>query len=519
MIEWQEWSWETFNKSRIDKKPILLSISATWCHWCHVMDRTTYADPDVAAMINSRFTPVRVDTDKRPDINERYNQGGWPTTAFLTHKGILITGATYIPPKDMLSAMQGVLKFYAEHQDEIGKAELSLDIKKPAEKTDSKATDRILETIQTGFDVRYGGYGSEPKFPMPEMIELLLLRHVQTKEKDYLWLAEKTLDNMMFLLDKVEGGFFRYSVTKDWTIPHYEKMLYVNAGAVQNYVHAYLLTQKAAYKDAVEKTLTYVENNLLGPDGQLYGSQDADEEYYRSKRLDSAPKVDKTVYTSTACQMISALVEASAIDKKWMLLAQRAMEFITSSMVDEKGVYHYYINKAEGSVASDHIYLMRALVDMYMATAEIKYLDAAEKIAAMIKEKFWDGGINDIEMNDNNLGALRIPNKHILDNCVASQYFSKLHAITKKEEYRRFADVILRFFADSYGKYGPYASQYAIALETFSNPVEIVVVDEAPFRYYDQRAAVTYMTAEEGKKAGYDKGVYMCSDGKCTKVR
>src|SRR6185312_16251919 len=180
-IEWMPWGTQAFERARSEDKPILLSISAVWCHWCHVMDETSYSDPGVIATINERFVPVRVDNDRRPDVNARYNMGGWPTTAFLSPDGSTLTGATYLPPAQMRRALDEIANFYTDQKGRI--AERALEMRsqqrtsyRPSSREDLRESMivRLTEELLESYDDEYGGFGDAPKFPQPEMLEYLL---------------------------------------------------------------------------------------------------------------------------------------------------------------------------------------------------------------------------------------------------------------------------------------------------------------------------------------------------------
>ena len=181
-IAWQPWGRDAFDRATREDKPILLAISAVWCHWCHVMDETTYSDAGVIETINRRFVPVRVDNDHRPDVNARYNMGGWPTTAFLAPDGTTLTGATYLPPQQMRRALEEVADFFREHKHEIAERIVKATEARgsvaaaPPEDIDLDAAPiaRLLEDLRASFDHEYGGFGNEPKFPQPEVHEFLI---------------------------------------------------------------------------------------------------------------------------------------------------------------------------------------------------------------------------------------------------------------------------------------------------------------------------------------------------------
>src|SRR2546427_7169514 len=165
-IQWLEWGKDSFEKAQSLGKPILLDITGSWCHWCHVMDNTSYSDPAVIDLVNKNFIPVRVDTDKRPDVNRRYNMGGWPTTAFLDNEGRIITGGTYIPPQQLREVLRSVLDFYGTNKGKVGsKLQPTRIPQAKNEPLSDKITKDIATTVAVNFDMDYGGFGFEPKFP------------------------------------------------------------------------------------------------------------------------------------------------------------------------------------------------------------------------------------------------------------------------------------------------------------------------------------------------------------------
>src|SRR5581483_150392 len=238
-IGWQPWGEEAFERARREDKPLLLGISAVWCHWCHVMDETTYSDPAVIQLINERFVPVRVDNDERPDINARYNMGGWPTTAFLAPSGDVLAGMTYVPPDQMREILEQVSTYYRDNRETIEQklAEINAnrDRAASAERRREELSDQVLRdvlhSVQDAYDPVYGGFGNEPKFPHPDAIDLLLHAYLRDGDRDALHMARKTLEYMCRggTYDQEWGGFYRYSTKRDWSIPHYEKMLEDNA--------------------------------------------------------------------------------------------------------------------------------------------------------------------------------------------------------------------------------------------------------------------------------------------------
>src|SRR5207244_2444516 len=313
-INWHPWSPEAFDEARQTGRPILLSISAVWCHWCHVMDETTYSHPGVIDIINREYVPVRVDNDVRPDINQRYNMGGWPTTAFLTASGDILTGGTYLPPDQMASSLIRVADYYRANQTDIASRVLearkrAAGVARSVGELEPGLVDTILDAVKSAYDPEYGGFGNAPKFPQADAILLLLEQSVLRSDEELRRMAVHTLEQMTGggTYDHVEGGFFRYSTTQDWSVPHFEKMLEDHAGLLS----ALALTGQA---EILDDAVRYLDTVLRDPATGLYaGSQDADEEYYardaEGRAQLAAPYVDRRVYVAWNCALAVAFLE------------------------------------------------------------------------------------------------------------------------------------------------------------------------------------------------------------------
>lgn len=542
-IQWLEWSKEAFEKAKAEKKPVLLDIHGVWCHWCHVMNKT-YEDGTVSKIINEHFIPIKVDTDKRPDINERYNQGGWPSTVFLTDEGKIITGATYLRPQEMQSMLLHVSSLYEKSGSKVEGDVLSIK-PRPAKKAGISGLipEEIMELLIENFDIDYGGVGFEPKFPVTDAIELALLRYRKTKDKSLLKFVTITLDwiigdgskNVSGILDNAEGGFFRYSVSRDWSLPHYEKMLETNAALLTNYLHAYQVTGNDKYKDAVEKTINYIKNYLSNPDGGFYGSQDADgeDEYYglslEQRRKMEIPYIDKTIYTNLSSLMASAFLEAHLIlgNEDCREFAIKTVEFLLQNCYD-KGMAHYYGGSISG-LATDNIYFLKALLDLYQVTADKKYLGYAEAIAEFLIENLKEkgGGFFDRIKNDDDVGHLRMRNKSLSENAVAAECFLALPVFTGNESYKKTAEEVLEDFSGDYKRYSIHAAGYAAAIEKFIDPIEIVVVNLKNellkcLKYPDTRKIAVFLDLEKDKllaeKKGFSEaGIYVCHKMTCNR--
>src|ERR1700693_3236419 len=316
-INWHPWSAGAFEEAKLTSRPILLSISAVWCHWCHVMDETTYSHAGIIDLINREYVPIRVDNDVRPDINPRYNMGGWPSTAFLTSSGDILTGATYLPPDQMAESLTKIAGYYRTTQAEIATRVLEARkragsaIARSAASLDNGLVDSVLEAVTAAYDPEYGGFGNAPKFPQTDAILLLLEQSALRSDPKLRQMAVHTLEQMAGggTYDHFEGGFFRYSTTQDWSVPHFEKMLEDHAGLVSSLALAGL-------DSVLDSTTGYLDRVLRDPKTGAYGgSQDADEHYYsmdaeeRAQR--PAPYVDRRVYASWNAALAIAYLDAA----------------------------------------------------------------------------------------------------------------------------------------------------------------------------------------------------------------
>jgi uncharacterized protein YyaL (SSP411 family) len=305
-VEWQEWGPAAFEQAQREDKPILLDIGAVWCHWCHVMDRESYEDPATAKMINDHFIAVKVDRDERPDVDTRYQaavssisgQGGWPLTAFLTPEGMPFFGGTYFPPKDQHGrpSMQRVLLTMAEAfqnkredvNDSAGSVMQAIEHNElfggGAPDPGAELVAKLVGSALKQFDGRNGGFGSQPKFPHPGAIDLLIDAasrvSAEPKANDAAKLAAMvTLEKMSKggIYDHLAGGFHRYSVDERWVVPHFEKMAYDNSELLKNYVHAYQTFVEPECARVARETMRWMDEWLSDRElGGFYASQDAD---------------------------------------------------------------------------------------------------------------------------------------------------------------------------------------------------------------------------------------------------
>ena len=318
-VQWHQWGEEAFAEARRENKPMLLDIGAVWCHWCHVMDRESYDDPSIAAIVNEHFVAVKVDRDERPDIDSRYQaavqavsgQGGWPLTAFLTPDGKPFYGGTYFPPNDghgrpsfsrvLLSIANAYKEKHGDVVDQAAMVESAIAQSESFAGRDGRISPAVITAIQESalkmFDSQHGGFGQAPKFPHPSALDLLIERYARPQDSPELRSAGQptaaasadskrlgevvvtTLEHMARggVYDQLAGGFHRYSVDERWVVPHFEKMCYDNSELLKNYVHAYQATGEHFFGEVARDIIRWMDEWLSDRErGGFYASQDAD---------------------------------------------------------------------------------------------------------------------------------------------------------------------------------------------------------------------------------------------------
>ncbi len=301
-VDWYPWGAEALARAKAEDKPILLSVGYSACHWCHVMERECFENPEIAALMNELFVNVKVDREERPDLDTIYmnavqlmtGRGGWPLTMFLTPDGEPFYGGTYFPPEDrgrmpgFPRILRSVADAYRQRRAELqqGIAEITAELRrleKPpggADELSARILDDAYRRLSTRFDHVHGGFGGAPKFPNSMALSFLLRYWRATGELHALEMAELSLDKMASggMYDHLGGGFHRYSTDDHWLVPHFEKMLYDNALLARVYLEAWQATGKPRYRQVVEETLDYVIREMTAPDGGFYATQDADSE-------------------------------------------------------------------------------------------------------------------------------------------------------------------------------------------------------------------------------------------------
>jgi uncharacterized protein len=446
-VDWQPWGEGALGRARAEGKPLLVSIGYSACHWCHVMERESFADESTAAVMNELFVNVKVDREERPDVDAVYmdavvaltGQGGWPLTVFLTPEGEPFYGGTYFPPEPRhgLPAFRQVLRAvsdaYRERPEDVAAQAEALvgALRRSAEAEPSREplTETLLAEAERGLlsqlDPRWGGFGHAPKFPPASALEFLLRR-------GSLDAVRLTLDGMAAggMYDLVVGGFHRYSVDAQWLVPHFEKMLYDNALLVPPYLHAWLVTGDERYREVAEQTLDYMLRELRLPSGGFASAQDADTDgiegltytwtaeegapaellqpfedgrFVLRGRLDDQtrarlleirdrrpqPALDDKVIAAWNGLALAALAEgARRLERPDFLAA--AVELGTLLAVDPlwrtlRGGHARY-----PAFLDDYANVAHGLYELHIATGELRWLHEARRLALTAVERFGD---------------------------------------------------------------------------------------------------------------------------------
>lgn len=298
-VDWFPWSDEAFQKAKSEDKPIFLSIGYSTCHWCHVMERESFEDEEVAELLNKYFVAVKVDREERPDIDHVYmavcqamtGHGGWPLTIIMTPDKKPFYAGTYFPKKDrygmpgLLSVLNNIQRTWAEKRYElyeVGKqiVDAVYDDNYEQGTINNTIIEKAYKQLERAFDSEYGGFGNAPKFPTPHNLLFLLRYWYATRENKALDMVQKTLDSMHKggIYDHIGFGFSRYSTDRKWLVPHFEKMLYDNALLSMAYVEAYQATKNDKYAKVAMEIFKYIERDMTSPDDAFYSAEDADSE-------------------------------------------------------------------------------------------------------------------------------------------------------------------------------------------------------------------------------------------------
>ncbi len=458
-VAWEPWGSEPFARARAERKPVLLCIATTWSEPCDRMDRTSYADPAIAFLINDAFVPVRVDADRRPDVSERYSLGGWPTTSFLTPDGAVLGGGTYVDAARLPRVLEDVRAAFQRGAPGVAPHATVETDRGPA--PDAGV---LCARIFDQYDDEHGGFGTAAKFPHTAPLHLALARLRRSADTRLEQIVTTTLDAMGWggLYDDAAGGFFRYAATRDWRQPHREKTLDVNAQLLRIYVDAAEALRIARFGERAAGVLRYVQDSLGDPDGGWYGSQAA-----------AGGSVDRTLFADTNATMAASMLRAAAVfgDSALRDAALESLERVLLACYRPgHGVAHYFDGRPHvRGLLGDQVAMAVAHLDAFAATGNVVYEMMAEELAHYAIRELWDaeaGGFFDRPaVDDSDVGLMRVRLKPFVTNCEAARMLTRLAATAGEAEFARLAGAALAAVAPAAARQGPLAAHYVLAAD------------------------------------------------------
>lgn len=390
---WNEWSASPFESARRDGKVVLLSVQAGWCHWCHVMNATTFRDPEVRRMLRDRFVLVRADADARPDLAQRYRAYGWPATVFLAPDGRQILALRgYRSPERFRAILRDVVEAAREGRvlsDDAGASEA------PASDLDALRTE-LIARLDAFYDPELSGWGHRQRYPLAAPVEHALFRAAVRGESEWRERALSSLERYATLIDPVWGGMYQYSEGGVWDRPHFEKIVPVQAGAMRVFADAYRATGDRRWLDRAEQIHRYVRAQLTAPDGAFYASQDADlsephvpgTEYYAhddaGRRALGIPNVDRHVYAAENGMMIAALARLAIAsgDSAPLEEAERAAERLLATHATREGLYVHDADASDPRLyLADQAHVLAALIALHEASGDARWRERAVELA------------------------------------------------------------------------------------------------------------------------------------------
>ncbi|HEX4083779.1 MAG TPA: DUF255 domain-containing protein [Chthoniobacteraceae bacterium] len=539
-IAWQDWSPKVFEQAKVEKKLVILDLAAVWCHWCHVMDANTYSDPAVQKLLRAGYIAVRADQDAHPALSARYEDYGWPATIIFDGNGReLAKRQGYIPPKMMAS----MLKAFIDDPTPGPSATATPAI---VESAGNGLTDTQRAAMQKKFlgayDPKLGAWGHTDKFLDWDAVEYCLV-------SGHEGMARQTLQAAELLIDPVWGGMDQYSTGGDWTHPHFEKIMPVQAESIRIYAIAATSLRDPRWLEPAQKIRGYVKNFLTSPDGAFYVSQDADlvdgrnsAAYYAlsgaARRARGVPRIDRHIYASSngrAIACLCALYDAGG-GRGCLVDAQRAARWILASRSLPGGGFRHDQRDAGGPYLADTLEMGRAFFALYQSTADRAWLARAEAAADFIEAHFNAG--TGFASTAPQAGDPLAPEPNIDENIGLARFAVRLGFAAGNSKYRAMANHAMRYLAAP----AVIASQgFAVGgilladRELRSEPVHVVIVGSkenagaaalysAALRSAPPFARVEWYDRKEGPLPGNDvtypdlpgATAFLCSGSACS---
>ena len=506
-IDWQPWSNAIFDQAKRENKFVLLDLEAVWCHWCHVMDETTYKSPEVIALIESKYIPVRVDQDSRPDLSNRYEDYGWPATVvFSPTAGEIVKRQGYIEPRQMIAMLKAIIADPTPGPSVRPEPEMKF----PDSALMSADLRAELERRYFGqYDSKHGSWGLDQKYLDWTSTEYAMARARagDTKSGE---MARQSLNAQFNLIDPVWGGVYQYSVGGDWNQPHFEKIMNFQAGNLRIYSLAYEEWRDLRYLKAAQDVQRFLKTFLTSPEGAFYTSMDADliegkhsAAYFKlddaGRRKLGVPRIDQHVYSRENGWAIDALavLYAASGDRQYLGEAEQAAQWIIENRAIEGGGFRHDTKDIAGPYLADTLTMARAFLTLYEVTGDRVWLGRAESAAQFMRANFADSAAGFVTSKATDRSYTPRPERD--ENILLARFANLLSHYTGNSGYHAMAERAMRYLAaPEIAKYLPTAGTLLADREIASDPIHMTIVG-----HKDDPAAQALFQAAAAYPSGY----------------
>lgn len=457
-LKWSDWSEDLFTRAAAEKRFVILDLEAVWCHWCHVMEKTTYADPAVKSLLAEKYLPVRVDQDANPDLSGRYGDWGWPATIVFAPDGSeIVKMRGYIEP----ARMQALLKAIIDDPSPGPSVGEAFEVKPSTSAFLNKEQRAALgKNYNESYEEKLGGWGEAQKYIDADSMDLAIAR-AEAGDATATRRARQTLDAAIALIDPVWGGVFQYSEAGAWNRIHFEKIMSFQAQYLRQYSQAYALWKDAKYLAAARDIERYLAGFLRGPEGAFHVSQDADlnhdvegHTYYAlsdgERRKLGMPRIDRNLYARENGWAISGMAAYYSVsgDAKAIEIAERAARWIIANRALGDGGFRHGEKDRGGPFIGDTLTMGQAFLDLYAATGDRDWLTSAAKAGDFITTFRDDaGGFFTSKTPEARTGVFARPAKLIDDQVQVARFMNMLHRYFGHDGYREQAAHAMRYLA------------------------------------------------------------------------
>lgn len=493
-VQWQDWSAEAFARAAREQKLILVSVQAGWCHWCHVMNATTLRDPEVLRLLDETFVSVRVEADARPDLAERYAEWGWPATILLTSDARPIMELRGYRAPEVFRRILDELVTDLRAGRPIGRRPEPPAAPDPALADVDALRSFVTAQLDAMYDEAQEGWGTPQKYPYAAPVEHAFYRARLRGESTWRDRALRTLEAHAALIDPVWGGMYQYSVGGAWQSPHYEKIIPVQTGAIDNFAEAYRATGDEVWLRRARDVARYLTGMMRSEDGTFYTSQDADygshgppeeivhgPDYYRlddaARRAIGIPHIDTSIYANTNGMVIAALTKLyeATLDEALLADAERAAAAILTTHARGDGFAHAAGDPGPMLHLADQAEMANALLTLHDATGNADYLERAKRTVRLVMRELLDlehGGYFAHTPDPEAAGIFAERRKPLEENATIARVMLRLHHLDGDAAWRDAATAALRSLANRRGiaRLGRKVGEYLLALEALSAP-------------------------------------------------